>query len=124
MTLAQEKRMYITAAVGTALFAAVYEFFSHQVYSMFMLLAFLVPLLGGVLPLSLLAGTDEKKHPGILCRCLYGSAVAVLTVGCIFRGILEIYGTTSYLGIFYWIAGAMLLLPALVLYAVQLKRTL
>ena len=122
MTLETERRRYIAAAVFTALFGAVYEFFSHQVYSMFMLLAFLVPLLGGVLPLSLLIESDESRRPGVLCRCLYGSAVAVFTAGCLFQGILEIYGTTSYLSRFYWISGALLLLPALLIYALQLKK--
>ena len=79
MTLETERRRYIAAAVFTALFGAVYEFFSHQVYSMFMLLAFLVPLLGGVLPLSLLIESDESRRPGVLCRCLSASAVAVFT---------------------------------------------
>ncbi len=122
MTLETERRRYIAAAVFTALFGAVYEFFSHQVYSMFMLLAFLVPLLGGVLPISLLIESDENRRPGVLSRCLYGSAVAVFTAGSLFQGILEIYGTTSYLSRVYWISGALLLMFALLLYALQLKR--
>lgn len=35
----------------------------------------------------------------------WNSGIAALTVGCIFHGVLEIYGTTNQLMIVYWIAG-------------------
>ncbi len=68
-----------------------------------MLLAFLFPLLGGALPCALLMRTPRCAQPGVLSRCLYDSGLAALTVGSIFRGVLEIYGTTSRLSAVYWI---------------------
>ena len=122
MTLLRERKCYAAAALGTAIFAAIYECFSHRVYSSFMIFAFLIPLLGGVLPCSVLTTATPRRQPGMLSRSFYASAVAALTAGSLFQGILEIYGTTSYLSRFYWISGALLLLPALLIYALQLKR--
>lgn len=122
MTLAQERKRYAAAALGTALFAAVYEFFSHRVYSGFMIYAFLIPLLGGVLPCSLIIRARKERRTGVLSRCLYASSIAVLTVGSLFQGILEIYGTTSHLSKIYWIAGIGLLLSAIVLHHIKQRR--
>ena len=40
---------YFTAALFCALFGAVYELFSHSVFSYYMLYAFMIPLVGGVI---------------------------------------------------------------------------
>ena len=37
-----------------------------------------------------------------------GVRLAALTAGSLFRGVLEIYGTTNRLGAVYWICGAAL----------------
>ncbi len=122
MSLTRARNHYAAAALGTALFAAVYECFSHQVYSGFMIFAFLFPLLGGVLPCSLLLREDRRLRPGPVGRCLYASAVAAFTAGSLFQGILEIYGTTSHLSRIYWLAGTALLLSSLLLYAFERER--
>lgn len=111
--LIRERRRYAAAALGTLAFAAIYECFSHQVFSPFMLLAFLFPLLGGVIPCTLLLRAPAGKRVDEFSRCLYRSGIAALTVGSLFRGILEIYGTTSCLSAVYWIAGIGLLLAGL-----------
>ncbi len=116
------RNRFAAAAVGTALFAAAYECFSHQVYSPYMILAFLFPLLGGVIPYSLLLTGSARQRFGIPERCLYPSGIAVLTVGSLFRGILEIYGTTSRLSAVYWIAGASLLLSGLLFFLLGRRR--
>ena len=109
MMLAKAKKHYAVAVIGTLLFAAVYEAFSHQVYSNYMLFAFLFPLLGGLLPCAALSALPPRCHPDALSRCLHGAGIAALTAGSLFRGVLEIYGTTSRLGIVYWLAGGVLL---------------
>lgn len=109
----RERNRYAAAVIGTLLFAAVYECFSHQVYSRFMLLAFLFPLIGGILPYTILLKTSLWRRIGIFGRSLYNSGIAAWTVGSLFQGILEIYGTTSRLSAVYWIAGAVLLLAGL-----------
>ena len=110
------RNSFLGATVGTAAFAVIYEFFSHQVYSTFLILAFLIPLFGGVLPYSLLMGSQRGKQPGVLARCFYNSGLAVLTVGFIFQGILEIYGTTNRLSLVYWIVGLSLSMLGLTVY--------
>lgn len=98
---------YLCATVFCALFGAVYELFSHGVFSYFMIYAFSFPLLLGVIPLFLLQERG-RPFPGTLGAFLIHSGVAALTLGSIMRGILDIYGTTSPLLSAYWIAGGVL----------------
>ncbi len=110
------RNTFLGATVSVAAFAAIYELFSHQVYSRFLIFAFLIPLFGGVLPYSLLSCSQRSKKPGILAQCLYNSGLATLTAGSIFQGILEIYGTTSHLSIVYWTIGFSLSMLGLITY--------
>ena len=107
---------YLLAALVCLVFGLIYERFSHQVYSPFMLGAFLIPLMGGA---GLFAALGPKVWPGPLCRTMYHSALAALTVGSIFRGVLDIYGTTNRLGAVYWAAGALLIVSTLGLYIME-----
>lgn len=91
---------YLSASLVTAVFAIIYEQFSHGVVSYFMLSAFLFPLLGGGAALMLSAVTRKKVD-----RTLYNCGLLTLTVGSITQGILEIYGTTNRLCGIYWIVG-------------------
>lgn len=76
-----------------------------------------IPLFGGVVPYSLMLGSQRSEKPGILAQCLYNSGLATLTAGSIFQGILEIYGTTSHLSIVYWTVGLSLSTFGLIMYA-------
>lgn len=100
-------RLYLLAAVLTGLFAAVYEVFSHQVYSIFMIGACLIPLLMGSLP-AFLIGLLGNHFPGRPTLRLWSWAVAALTAGSLFQGVLEIYGTTNRLILVYPAAAALL----------------
>ncbi len=103
-------RLYVLAAVNVAVFSAIYEHFSFGVYSPFMIFAFVVPLLMGGLVFLLLGRACKKTGstvPALVCK-FWHAAVATLTVGFLFRGVLDIYGTSSSLGAVYWIASAML----------------
>ena len=100
--------IYGAVAAFCLLFGTVYEKFSHGVYSPFMYLAFLIPLVGGVLPYVILRLTGAP-FPSKASMKLHASGVATLTVGSILQGALEIYGTTNALMIVYPIAGALLL---------------
>ena len=121
MSMIKERNRYVAAVIGTALFAVIYEMFSHQVYSGYMILAFLFPLLGGVIPFSVFAFV-RKRTPGIQSRCLYGSGIATLTAGSIFKGILEIYGTTSRFCIVYWYAGGCLISAGILLWILERRK--
>lgn len=95
---------YLCASIFTALFGAIYEVFSHGVYSFFMIYAFALPLVLGALPCLIVAMTGFTLSGG-LARPFYRAGVATLTVGSIAKGVLEIFGTTNVLWAFYPIVG-------------------
>ena len=120
--LAKNRDRWLLATVGTVFFSAVYECFSHQVYSRAMILAFLYPLLGGLLPATLLMLMKAELQPGEWPRSLWGAGIASLTLGSLFRGVLEIYGTTSRLCPVYALLGRTLLALGLGAWALALLR--
>lgn len=99
---------YLGATIVCAAFGAVYETFSHGVYSYFMLYAFAFPLCGGVLPCFLLAHT-HMSLPDKTARNLYHAGIATWTVGSVIQGVLDIYGTTNRLTKVYGYVGILLL---------------
>lgn len=85
-------------------FAGIYEYFSHQVYSGYMIFAFTIPLVGGAIPFLMIALLG-KQFPGRVAANSYNSGIAALTIGSIMRGVLDIYGTTNNLTDVYWLVG-------------------
>lgn len=96
-------------------FAKIYGIFSHGVSSAFISYAFLLPLSLIFFPklLNLCTGnrlwngsldTEEEEGKKLflssLASFLWKSGVAVLTVGSLYKGVLDIYGTS---GSFEWI---------------------
>ena len=95
-------------------FAKIYGIFSHGVSSAFMSYAFLLPLSLILLPklLNLCTGNrlwngsleteegEKKLFLSSLASFLWKSGVAVLTVGSLYKGVLDIYGTS---GSFEWV---------------------
>ena len=79
-------RVWILITLFCALFALIYEYFSFGVYSVYMLLMPLCPLLLGALP-ALLNGRQLGRF--------WNDGVLLLSAGCLLQGILEIYGTDS-----------------------------
>ncbi len=108
---------YLFATLFCMLFGAVYEHFSHQVFSYYMVYAFVFPMGGGVLPFFVVALT-RYPLPSRISRNLYHSGIAALTVGSIFQGVLEIYGTTNRLVFIYWIAGTAFILCGIIFYLI------
>ena len=106
---------YIAVSLFCALFGAVYELFSHEVYSYSMIYAFVIPLAGGALPFLAVAMGHIGRFPGRISRSLYHAAITTFTIGSIMKGVLEIYGTTSALLPVYWIAGGLLIAGAVAL---------
>lgn len=102
----------LIAAAGVALAGFVYELFSHGVYSLLMIYAFAFPLLLGALPFAVRA-LHGKKQLSAWCVRLLHWGIATMTVGCLFQGALEIYGTTSCFVQWYWVAGPLLVLGAI-----------
>lgn len=106
--------VYLLVSLFCILFGAVYELFSHEVYSFYMIYAFAFPLAGGTLPFLMIALSQTKKYPGAVAGNLYHSGIATLTVGSILRGVLDIYGTTNCLLGFYWIVGGALTIAGII----------
>ena len=96
----------IIGAALLALFGGIYEKFSHEVYSYFMIYAFAIPLMMGVLPYAVLL--LKEKYPDKRFLNLWNTAIATLSIGCAFQGVLAIYGTTNSLVMVYPVAGAIL----------------
>ena len=116
---------HIFAAVFLAVFGAIYEYFSHEVYSFFMIYAFAIPLLFGAVPYGILAGKENAISD--LARSLWNCAIATFSVGCLFKGALDIYGTTNRLIIVYPVVGTLLGVSAVisfVIYKHQSRNTL
>lgn len=90
-------------AVFCILFAAIYEAFSHQVYSAYMIGAFLFPVVLGIVPDII----REKAHRKVSesAFTLQQCGIYTLVIGSIFRGVLDIYGTTNQAGVLYWTVG-------------------
>lgn len=107
--------VYLFISLFCILFGAVYEFFSHGVYSYFMLYAFVFPLAGGALPFFGMA-FSSMPIPNRVSQNLYHSGIAALTTGFLFEGALEIYGTTNRLVSVYWILGILFILTAIFIY--------
>lgn len=114
--------VYLFISLFCILFGAVYESFSHGVYSYFMLYAFVFPLVGGVLPFFGMV-FSSMPIPNRASQNLYHSGIASLTTGFLFEGALEIYGTTNRLVLVYWILGILFILMAIFIYCLFLGKT-
>ena len=116
---------YLAAAVLTAAAGAVYEYFSHGVYSNYMIFAFLIPLLAGAVPNIIAAAAGNKKRAdrgGSAASALQLAGGVTLTAGSLLKGALEIYGTTNRLTAVYPVVGTALLAAALAAYVLQERR--
>lgn len=91
---------YFCVSVFCAVFGAVYETFGHGVFSFFMAFCFLPPLLLGAIPFFAVY-ISGKGMPGRLALNLWNSGTVTMTVGFVFRGVTEIYGTTNRLAHIY-----------------------
>lgn len=112
--IAKTGYVYLLVSLFCALSGAIYEYFSHDVYSGYMVYAFMFPLAGGALPFLSMAQLC-RKLPGMFAMKIYHSGIATLTLGSIITGVLEIYGTTNVLVKFYWYIGLLLIATALLL---------
>ena len=92
-------------------FSRIYESFSFGETSLHMNSLFVVPLVGGIILAILL-----KIMPNLarLSLNLWNSAVAVLTAGMLFRGIVNLSGRSTTLDQPYWYVGLVFALLAIV----------
>ena len=83
-------------------FSRIYESFSFGETSLHMHYLFAVPLVGGIVLVFLL---KIMPHLGRISLNLWNSAVAVLTAGMLFRGIVNLSGRSTTLDKPYWYVG-------------------
>ena len=113
--------VYLVISVFCAVFGAIYELYSHEVYSFYMIYAFAFPLVGGTLPFLLLGILNVKYYPCTISCSLYHCGIATLTVGSIIRGFVEIYGTTNRLIRIYRIIGGLLIAVGIVISLIKIS---
>ena len=109
----------VAGTIFLALFGAIYELFSHGVYSYHMIYAFGFPLIMGVLLYAVLI--LRGKYPRRSFLNVWNTAIATFSLGSVFEGVLEIYGTSNPLVIVYPIAGGILLIIGLIMLARQIR---
>ena len=109
VTNPSKKRFKKTALVYTLLsifffaFSRIYESFSFGETSTYMHYLYAVPLVGGLLLLIILKIIPNLSR---LSLNLWNSAVAIMTAGMLFRGIVNLSGRSTTLDIPYWYVGA------------------
>jgi len=83
-------------------FSRIYEAFSFGEVSLHMHYLFAVPLLGGIILAVLL---KTIPHFSRISLNLWNSAVAIVTAGTLFRGIVSLSGRSTTLDAPYWYVG-------------------
>lgn len=117
----KKNKLYLIATILTVTFSAIYEYFSHGVYSKYMIFAFIFPLIGFILSTTYKHNLI-KKFPNKIVTNIFDASLATLTAGGILQGFLEIYGTTNSLIIIYPVVGLSLLLISIIIYFNQDNR--
>ena len=83
-------------------FSRIYEAFSFGETSVHMNYLFAVPLVGGIILAILL---KALPHFSRISLNLWNSAVAIITAGTLFRGIVNLSGRSTTLDTPYWYVG-------------------
>ena len=83
-------------------FSRIYEAFSFEETSVYMHYLFTVPLVGGIILVILL---KALPHFSRINFNLWNSAVAIITAGTLFRGIVNLSGRSTTLDAPYWYVG-------------------
>ena len=103
-------------------FSRIYEIFSFGETSVHMHYLFAVPLIGGILLAIFLKFLPQFSR---ISLNLWNSAVAILTTGTLFRGIVNLSGRSTTLDAPYWYVGigfVILALLSIVINPIRLKK--
>ena len=112
--------VYLILSIFLFIFSRVYVSLSYGEYSFFMNTLSLVPLIGGGLLVGLLLVQPNLSRVSFN---LWNSGVAVLTVGFLLRGIINLSGRSTTLDWPYWLIGAGFLGLALVSFGLSLFQS-
>ena len=106
---------YFGYSIFFLVFGIIYECFSHEVYSNYMMYAFLIPAILGCLVYGILYFINKEKIINKFASKIYNSSIITFTLGSIMKGVLEIFGTTNNLIDVYFNLGIILLFISLII---------
>lgn len=109
---------YILLTIFFFAFSRIYESFSFGETSIHMHYLFALPLVGGSLLLLFMKIIPNLSR---LSLNLWNSAIATMTAGMLFRGIVNLSGRSTTLDMPYWYAGA--IFAALALFSMVFTRS-
>ena len=109
------KNRYLIGSICTLVFGLIYECFSHNVISNYMVFAFIIPFMGYILYLLMDKNIFKNKINNISNK-LFGYSIITFIFGSIIRGVFDIYGTTNSKVYVYLIVGIVLLISSIVSY--------
>ncbi len=115
--------VYLGLTAFCIVFDRVYFLVGHGVESVYMLWLFLYPLLGGMIPLTLLWGFVDHATEVPLFRTAYNAfntGMATLLLGGALSGVIEIAGTASIYPKYFLIVGWIIYALSIVLYLLGL----
>ena len=99
-------------------FSRIYEAFSFGETSIYMHYLFAVPLVGGILLTIFLKVLPQFSR---ISLNLWNSAVAIITAGTLFRGIVNLSGRSTTLDAPYWYVGIVFAVLAIISIFIQTK---
>lgn len=114
--------IYIAVSLFCGLFSAVYEHFSHKIYSDYMIWLFAFPAFLGALPYIGISLSERLPMPSRQAAGAWDCGIMTLTLGSCVRGVLDIYGTSASLTAVYFPTGLALLAAGLLLYLHGIKN--
>ena len=109
--------VYGAVTVCTVAANQIYAVFAHRVSSAAMTYMFLYPLIGGVLPATLLWALASRGVAVLRSRAAYNlhnAGIAALTVASFLQGVFEIAGTASAYTLVIRVIGAALVAAAVI----------
>jgi len=104
-------------------FSRIYESFSYGETSVHMHYLFAVPLVGGITLVILLKALPQFSR---ISFNLWNSAVAIITAGTLFRGIVNLSGRSTALDAPYWYVGisfAILAILSIIIHPLLTNKT-
>lgn len=116
---------YFIMSIFFLIFSSIYEYFSHGVFSSYMMYAFLIPFLLGSLIYEIIYLTKSNKYLNKFAMKIYNCSILTFTLGSIMKGFLDIYGTTNNLINVYSKLGIILIIVSIivnVLYNLKSKK--
>jgi len=114
--------IYIAITITCGLFSFIYEHFSHNVYSNFIVYLFVIPLVLGVVPQLVALIYPKLAVGGSWQKTMHNFAIATLTAGAILQGIVEIYGTSTTFTRYYFEIGVALLALGIAMWIIRLRQ--